>query len=96
MSKETNPMNISGILVVVPPDRMDPTVDALNALAGVSVHYRDDGTGRIVVTQEAESTAAEVAGLERIQALPHVIFAELVYHYVGDGADRSAGESGSA
>jgi nitrate reductase NapD len=73
-------MNISGILVVVPPEHVDSMVVRLNRLDGIDVHHRDDSTGRIVITQEAEHVRDEVAGLKRIQALPHVILAEMVYH----------------
>jgi nitrate reductase NapD len=73
-------MNVSGILVVVPPGHMSTSIETLNRLEGVEVHYSDADGGRIVVTQEAENIAAEVEGLKRIKALPHVILAEMVYH----------------
>lgn len=83
------PLNISGILVVVPVDRLSGTIEALNALPGVEVHHTDEATGRIVVTQEAASVGAEVDGLLRIKALPHVILAEMVQHYfAGDPPDE--------
>ena len=62
------------------------SVSALSELPGVEVHERDEATGRIVVTQEAESVDAEVEGLRRIQRLPGVISAELVYHRLSDEA----------
>jgi periplasmic nitrate reductase NapD len=73
-------MNISGILVVVPPEYIDSMIDRLDQLDGIDVHHRDDSTGRIVITQEAEHIRDEVDGLKRIKALPHVILAEMVYH----------------
>jgi nitrate reductase NapD len=85
-------LNISGILVVVPIERMSGTTEALNALPGVEVHHTDPATGRIVVTQEAASVEAEVDGLRRIKALPHVILAEMVQHYIdGDPHDETGG-----
>ena len=77
-------MNLSGIVVVVPPDQVVPCVDRLNELAGVEVHHTEAASGRIVVVQEAETVAAEVEGLKRIKKLPNVIMAELVYHYFAD------------
>jgi len=74
-------MNISGILVVVPSDRIASSIASLNAIPGVSVHYTEPSTGRIIVTQEAETTSAEIDGLQQIKALPDVVLAELVYHY---------------
>lgn len=79
-------MNLSGILVVTPPQQLETTKQALNALEGVEVFHTDPRAGRMVVVQEAESVDAEVAGLQRIKALPGVSMAEMVYHYFGDEA----------
>ena len=84
-------MNLSGILVVVPPDQIVRSVERLNDLAGVEVHQTEAATGRIVVVQEAETIAAEVEGLKRIKKLPNVIMAELVYHYFAED-DQLVGE----
>jgi periplasmic nitrate reductase NapD len=73
-------LNISGILVVVPPARVEDATLALNALPGVEVHHSEPATGRIVVVQEAETVDQEVAALCRIKALPGVMLAEMVYH----------------
>ena len=80
-------MNVSGILVVVPPGRLSTSIETLNGLDGVDVHYSDPDSGRIVVTQEAENIAAEVEGLKRIKALPHVVMAEMVYHCFEDDSE---------
>jgi len=74
-------MNVSAILVVVPVAEIDSAVEALGALSGVEVHHTDRATGRIIVTQEAETISAEVDGLARIKRLPRVILAELVHHH---------------
>lgn len=73
-------MNISGILVVVPPAQVEDATRALNALPGVEVHHTEPATGRIVVVQEAETVDQEVAALCRIKALSGVMLAEMVYH----------------
>ena len=73
-------MNISGILVITTPEETANTCERLSALEGVDVHFVDDQTGRIVITQEAESIKDEVDGLKRIRALPHIILAEMSYH----------------
>ena len=80
-------MNVSGILVVVPAERLASAIEALNRLDGVDVHQHDVRTGRIVVTQEAEGIQAEVEGLKRIKALPDVILAEMVYHCFEDDSE---------
>jgi nitrate reductase NapD len=74
-------MNLSGILVMVPPDLMDDGIRALNELPGIEIYHTEPASGRIVVVQEADSVSAEVDGLRRIQQLPQVVLAELVYHY---------------
>jgi nitrate reductase NapD len=80
-------MNISGILVVVPTDRTEESLLALGALPGVEVHHTDPATGRIVVTQEAETVGEEVEALRRIKALPHVVLAEMVYHHFEESTE---------
>ena len=80
-------MNISGILVVVPPQRLDEAIADLSLLPGVEVHHTDPATGRIVVTQEGETVGAEVDGLQRIKALPYVVLAEMVYHHFEDSTE---------
>lgn len=77
-------MNLSGIFVVAKPEWLTSVVADLNALPGVEVHQLDEATGRIVVVQEAADIHAEIEGLKRIKALPHVVMAEMVYHYLAD------------
>ena len=73
-------MNISGILVIVPPDQVEDVAVKLNGLPGVEVHHIEPETGRLVVVQEAETVDQEVAALCRIKALSGVMLAEMVYH----------------
>ncbi len=75
-------MAISGILVVVPKNRLSRVISSLKTVPGVSVHHTDPRTGRIVATLEADTTSAEIDGLQQIKALPDVLLAELVYHYL--------------
>jgi periplasmic nitrate reductase NapD len=77
-------VNFSGILVMAKPESHSQVIGALNALEGVEVHQVDAVTGRIVVVQEAEDIHAEIEGVKRIKALPNVIMAEMVYHYLAD------------
>ena len=77
-------MNLSGILVMAKPEWQAQVVEALNALDGVEVHQVDEATGRIVVVQEAADIHAEIEGVRRIKALPNVIMAEMVYHYLAE------------
>jgi len=77
-------VNLSGILVLATPEWRGQVVESLNALEGVEVHQVDEATGRIVAVQEAADIHAEIEGVKRIKALPHVIMAEMVYHYIAD------------
>lgn len=74
-------MNISGILVMAEPEHTGDTVELLKTLPGIDVHYVDNTTGRIVITQEAETIKDEVDGLKHIKTLPHIIMAEMSAHY---------------
>jgi nitrate reductase NapD len=74
-------MNISGILVITTPEHIDEVSKQLKAIAGIDIHFTDDKTGRIVITQEAETISAEVDGLKRIRSLPHIVLAEMSSHY---------------
>jgi len=77
-------MNLSGILVVADHNRQTEVISALDALPGVSVHHVDESGRRLIAVQEAEDINAEVEGLRRIKALPHVVMAEMVYHYIAE------------
>lgn len=77
-------MNLSSILVITSPPHLDATIESLSDIDGLQVHYCDQAGSRIVVTQEAESSEKEVEGLQRIKSLPHVVLAEMVYHYCED------------
>lgn len=77
-------MNLSGILVMTQPQWLEAVAEGLAALEGVEVHQKDPENGRIIVVQEAADINAEVEGLKRIKAVPHVMMAEMVYHYFAD------------
>ena len=74
-------MNISAILVITTPAKIDACVSALENLSGIAISHFDPATGKIIVTQEAESVDAEVEGLKRIKLLQQVLMAEMIYHY---------------
>jgi nitrate reductase NapD len=73
-------VSYSGIVVRTQPARMADLVPELSALPGVRVHQEDPATGRLVLTLEATSVDEEIEGLRRIQRLPGVVSADLVYH----------------
>lgn len=83
-------MNLSGIVVAVPPGKLDEGIIALNAINNVEVHQSDASSGQIVIVQEAENVNKEIDGLKFIKSLPMVTYAEMVYHYIADDLDSEA------
>ena len=82
-------MNLSGVVVVAAPGRLEEVVAALPGLPGVEVYHTDAAASRVVVVQEAPSIDDEVDGLTRIRSLPGVASASMVYHYFADEAARA-------
>jgi nitrate reductase NapAB chaperone NapD len=77
-------MNISGILVVAKTEQFDEVVAALATFEGVEVHQTDRDTGKIVITQEAETIKDEADHAELLKTIPGVITVNMVYHYFAD------------
>ncbi len=77
-------MNLSAILVITAAAEVEACKSLLASLAGITVHHFDPITGKIMLTQEAESIDAEIEGLKRIKALKGVSMAEMIYHYFED------------
>jgi len=74
-------MNVSGIVVQTSPVHLDNVIESLNSVEGTEVHYSDQASGRIVATLEGGDIRAEVEILKIIKTLPHVTYAEMVYHH---------------
>ena len=87
-------MSVSGIYVLIDPPHWDAATEALGRLPGVELHQNDPSTGRLVLTQDADSEASRAAGLEQISRIPGLRLARPVYHYVEDddaaNVDRTA------
>jgi nitrate reductase NapD len=77
-------MNLSGILVIAKPEWVPQVVADLAAQDGLEVHQTDPVSGRIIVVQEAADIHAEIEGVKRIKAMPHVVMADMVYHYFAE------------
>ena len=86
-------MNLSSILVFTSPDNIHNLHTNLCALPGIEVHYQCHDTGRLIIIQEADDDEAEMDGLQQIKTLPHVMAAEMFYHYVDDGAPQQTEEA---
>ncbi len=83
-------MNLSSILVYSAPTHVDTVNSDLKNIPGVEVHYQCRDTGRIIVIQEHLHSVSEMDGLNNIKALPHVLAAEMVYHYLESGCEEGA------
>jgi len=81
-------LHISGLSVVARPGQLDAAADAIAELPGAEIFARDVATDRLVVVQDLPSVEEHMAGLRRIQALPQVLVAELVYHRSEPGEER--------
>lgn len=77
-------MNLSGILVISKPEWVSQVVADLALQEGIEVHQTDPDSGRIIVVQEAADIHAEIEGVKRIKAMPHVVMADMVYHYFAE------------
>lgn len=72
--------NICGVLLHADPAHLLSVADALAHMPGVEVHERgDDGRMVVVVEDTPEITAVET--LSRLQTVPGVAAASLVYHH---------------
>ncbi len=68
------------------PDRIQAIEADLVAMAGVESHGASE-TGKLILTLEAESDAALVETMNRIQLADGVVTASLVYHHAEEMDD---------
>ena len=91
-----NELTCSGIVVTVRPAEIGRVRRSLEELDGVRVHQEDPASGRLVVTQTGGSDREQAEGLRRIQKVPGVLTADLVYYHRGapddDGKPAQEGE----
>ncbi len=80
-------MNISSIVVQTLPKYLDEVIQNLKN-SGVCDYHLHDEKGRIIVTIEADSVAGELEKLKVIEAVPHVITADMQMSYSEDELDR--------
>ncbi|MGX9726994.1 MAG: chaperone NapD [Candidatus Electronema sp. VV] len=73
-------MNISSIVVHSRPERMEALRGQIAALAGVAVHAAQED-GRMVITVEDTPDAAPADTIMKVQLLPGVLAATMIYNY---------------
>lgn len=79
-------MNISSIVVQTLPKFLDEVVQSLKNCEACDYHMHDE-IGRIIITIEGESVSEELKKLSVIEAIPHVVSAEMQMAYSEDELD---------
>ena len=79
-------MNISSIVVKTVPKYLDEVVEALKNCPVCDYHLHDE-QGRIIITIEGEGVKEELEKLRVIEAIPHVIAADMQMAYSEDELD---------
>lgn len=80
-------MNVSSIVVQTVPKFLDEVLASLKASEFCDYHFHDE-KGRIIVTIEGEGVEEEIAKLTKIQEIPHVVAADMMYAYSEDELDK--------
>lgn len=79
-------MNISSIVVKTVPKYLEEVVEALQNCPVCDYHLHDE-QGRIIITIEGEGVKEELEKLRVVEAIPHVISAEMQMAYSEDELD---------
>ena len=77
-------MNISSIVIQTKPQYIDEIVELCQEGDFCDYHFSDKEKGKIIVTIEGENVDEEIGKLKKIQALAHVISAEMMMAYSED------------
>ena len=80
-------MNISSIVVQTVPKYLGEVVQALQESEACDYHLHD-AKGRIIVTIEGSGVAEELEKLRVIEAIPHVVAADMQMAYSEDELDE--------
>jgi len=81
-------MNISGVVVRTKPEHLKEVIESLENSGMCEVHFYDE-KGRIIVTIEAETIEEEIFKMKAIQALDHVLSADLIYAYSEEELEKA-------
>ncbi len=74
-------MNISSIVVQVRSEYVDEVVEKLKEADFCDYHFHDKSIGKIIVTVEGKDVGEEIKKVKMIQAVPHVIAADMMMAY---------------
>ncbi|MBI5055789.1 MAG: chaperone NapD [Nitrospirae bacterium] len=76
-------MNVSSIVVRTAPVHTERVIAEIDAIDFCEVHFYD-AQGKIIVTIEGKSIYDQMENMKRIQNIPFVLNANLVYSYCED------------
>ena len=79
-------MNISSIVVKTVPKFLEEVVQSLKDCEACDYHMHDEA-GRIIITIEGEGVSEELGKMKIIEAIPHVITADMQMAYSEDELD---------
>jgi len=80
-------MNVSSIVVQTLPKYIDEVVQSLKECEACDYHLHDE-KGRIIITIEGAGVSEELAKLRVVEAIPHVIAADMQMAYSEDELDE--------
>ena len=81
-------MNVSSIVVQTVPKFLDEVVESLKNCEVCDYHLHDE-KGRVIITIEGEDVSEEIGKLKIIEAIPHVIAADMQMAYSEDELDAN-------
>jgi nitrate reductase NapD len=79
-------MNVSSIVVQTVPKYLDEVVQSLKDCEACDYHMHDE-KGRIIITIEGNGVSEELEKLKIIEAIPHVVAADMQMAYSEDELD---------
>ena len=74
-------MHISSFILRCLPDQLASIAETAASLTGVEIHGRDP-SGKLVALLELDSEEELVGTIDRLEQIPGVINASMVYHHV--------------
>ena len=80
-------MNISSVVVQTVPKFLDEVVESLKNSDACDYHMHDE-KGRIIVTIEGAGVSEELKKLKVIEAIPHIVSADMQMAYSEDELDE--------
>ncbi len=81
-------MNISSIVIQARAENIDKIVEIVKNCDFCDYHFHDASIGKIIVTVEGEDIDEEMKKVRQIEAIEHVVSAEMMMAYSEDELDR--------